>query len=283
MGLHVGNFGSTVSTRARRWFVLQSSAQPVHKECDKQKISRLDRRLQIPVLPRSGSSLSSTMQLQSLLAVLLLLLPLNAADIRPRAPIPRSYDTHSYYALELASSSTAATALSVAESLGVELVEPIGQLDNHWLVRVPGASPKHKLSTRSSGSSPSDAVVERWHALRSRSKRDAKRQLRSITPLTLKQRSKRVPPGWKSSPARLRRDSAELSYAQTQLNLMDPMLQTQWHLINQEDSSNELNVTGLWGRGITGTGVKVVIVDDGLDLNSDDLAANFVSEASDNA
>lgn len=219
------------------------------------------------------------MQLQSLLAVLLLLLPLNSADLRPRAPQPRSYDAHSYYALELGSSSTAATALSVAESLGVELVEPIGQLDNHWLVRVPGTTPKHTLSTRSAVSSPSDAVVSRWNALRARSKRHAKRQLRSITPLTLKQRSKRVPPGWQSSPARLGRDSAELSFAQTQLHLMDPMLQTQWHLINQEDSRNELNVTGLWGRGITGTGVKVVIVDDGLDLNSDDLADNFVRAA----
>ena len=39
----------------------------------------------------------------------------------------------------------------------------------------------------------------------------------------------------------------------------------------------ELNVTGLWSKGITGKGVHVGIIDDGLDMESDDLAENFVS------
>jgi kexin len=36
-------------------------------------------------------------------------------------------------------------------------------------------------------------------------------------------------------------------------------------------------VTGVWKQGITGKGVTVVILDDGLDFNSTDLADNFVS------
>lgn len=55
------------------------------------------------------------------------------------------------------------------------------------------------------------------------------------------------------------------------------MLDQQWHLINTQMKDIELNVTGLWSRGITGDGIKVVIVDDGLDFNSDDLKDNFVS------
>jgi hypothetical protein len=38
-----------------------------------------------------------------------------------------------------------------------------------------------------------------------------------------------------------------------------------------------LNVTGLWKEGITGKGVVSALVDDGLDFESGDLAANFVS------
>ena len=36
-------------------------------------------------------------------------------------------------------------------------------------------------------------------------------------------------------------------------------------------------VTPIWDMGITGKGVITALVDDGLDYNSDDLAANFVS------
>jgi len=55
------------------------------------------------------------------------------------------------------------------------------------------------------------------------------------------------------------------------------MLNLQWHLINTEQKDVELNVTGLWGRNITGTGVKVAMIDDGLDFDSEDLKDNFVS------
>lgn len=38
----------------------------------------------------------------------------------------------------------------------------------------------------------------------------------------------------------------------------------------------EFNVIGFWGRGIIGEGVYVVIIDDGLDVESKDLKDNFV-------
>jgi len=69
----------------------------------------------------------------------------------------------------------------------------------------------------------------------------------------------------------------ELNYVQTQLGLADPLLPSQWHLVNTQLPEVELNVTGAWGEGITGQGVTVAIIDDGLDMDSDDLAGNFVS------
>ncbi|KAG0044394.1 pheromone processing endoprotease, partial [Gryganskiella cystojenkinii] len=54
----------------------------------------------------------------------------------------------------------------------------------------------------------------------------------------------------------------------------DPGFKYQWHLHNTKDR-HDINVTGVWEQGINGTGVNVAIIDDGLDMTSDDLAANF--------
>jgi kexin len=203
-----------------------------------------------------------------------------------RTPQPRSYDTHSYYALELASSSSYLSADEVAQSLGVELVEPLGELKGHWLVRSEGET-RRLLGERSSGPHAVDAVLARASAIRSHKRSSASpHRIRSLTPLIPRQRAKRVPPSVPSrsrspSPDNLfpRADETELLYAQNDLGLADPILHQQWHLINSELKDIELNVTGLWGRGITGEGIKVAIIDDGLDMESDDLKDNFVSRS----
>ena len=219
------------------------------------------------------------MHLTPLLFLLVSTLVSSSQSSSTRRPLPRSYDTHQYYTLELSSTSTSSLASSVAQSLGVELVEPLGELAGHWLVRVPGFTPYHTSTniTRRSIATTSDPVLERWTRLRSRTPRSLQRhQLRSLAPLSLRQRSKRVVPP--SNHALTARDDSELVQAQTQLGIADPIFDQQWHLVNREMKDVELNVTGLWSRGITGDGVSVVVVDDGLDANSDDLSPNFVSE-----
>ncbi|WWC88034.1 uncharacterized protein L201_002937 [Kwoniella dendrophila CBS 6074] len=206
--------------------------------------------------------------LWSLLLSLLLLDP-SQAILQPRTPQPRSYDTHTYYALELDPSTTYSSASLISERLGVELIEPIGELDGHWLVRKEGSSSYDSLVKRDLSEDP---IIKRWNGL-------PKKSRRSLTPLTIKQRSKRLHLPFKRSHLSPR-DDTELLYAQNDLQLKDPMLDQQWHLINTDMKDIELNVTGLWGRGVTGEGVHVVIVDDGLDLNSDDLKDNFFPEGS---
>jgi kexin len=220
-------------------------------------------------------------------------LPSGISSNAPRRPQPRTYDTHAYYTLELSPSTSRETAASIAEALGVEVVEPLGELAGHWLVRVEGRTHDHQVYARSMASKQ-DPIVKRWKELiSSAAKRSLgeKRVLRSLTPLTLRQRAKRShpPPSFTArTPAHARllgapgmpfpvTDDSEFLYAQNELHLGDPMLNQQWHLINQDIKEVELNVTGLWGRGITGDNVKVVMVDDGLDMESDDLKGNFVS------
>ena len=213
--------------------------------------------------------------------LLSLLISSVSADIKPRLPHHRSYETHTYYTLELSPASSASVAHTVAQSLGVELVEPLGELAGHWLVRIVGETLKFGHAQRSGISDP---VLKRWSSLASLTNRStAKSHLRSLTPLVLRQRSKRGSPHRPQLRSSLfhdidERDDTELLYAQNDLGLEDPMLDQQWHLINTEMIDVSLNVTNLWSRGITGDGVKVVMVDDGLDYNSDDLKDNFVRQ-----
>jgi subtilisin family serine protease len=62
----------------------------------------------------------------------------------------------------------------------------------------------------------------------------------------------------------------------SKFKIFDPLWSKQWHLVNGVMPENSINVTGVWEQGIVGKGVNVAIVDDGLDMHSDDLAANFV-------
>ena len=64
------------------------------------------------------------------------------------------------------------------------------------------------------------------------------------------------------------------------LSISDPIFKDQWHLFNNMYAGHDVNVTDIWLQGITGQNTTVAIVDDGLDMYSDDLKANYYAKGS---
>nr|KAF6441783.1 proprotein convertase subtilisin/kexin type 1 [Rousettus aegyptiacus] len=141
-------------------------------------------------------------------------------------------------------------ALAIAEELGYDLLGQIGSLENHYLF-------KHKNHPRRSRRSA-------LHITKRLSDDDrviwAEQQYE-------KDRSKRS----------VLKDSA--------LNLFnDPMWNQQWYLQDTRMTSSlpklDLHVIPVWQKGITGKGVVITVLDDGLEWNHTDIHANYDPEAS---
>lgn len=197
---------------------------------------------------------------------------------------PRSYDTHAYYVLETRGDS-GLDADALARSVGAELVEQVGELEGHWLVRarkdvVSRGHEPYDLVKR--GTEERDAVMERYWTL------DRRRHLGSIASLerqTPRLRAKRDRPYVVRSDGQIgpredgddEKPGASLSSVVAEhFGITDPLWPKQWHLVNDDIESYTINVTGLWDEGIAGRGTRVAVIDDGLDMNSDDLADNYV-------
>jgi kexin len=73
---------------------------------------------------------------------------------------------------------------------------------------------------------------------------------------------------------------AKQSEVARELGISDPIFNEQWHLFNPVQLGHDVNVTDVWLQGITGHNATVAIVDDGLDMYSDDLKDNYYPEGS---
>ncbi|KAK2846932.1 hypothetical protein Q5P01_009931 [Channa striata] len=60
----------------------------------------------------------------------------------------------------------------------------------------------------------------------------------------------------------------------------DPHYPKQWHLHNNINMGMDINVTGVWEHNITGQGVTVVVVDDGVEHTHQDIQPNYSPEGS---
>jgi subtilisin-like proprotein convertase family protein len=64
----------------------------------------------------------------------------------------------------------------------------------------------------------------------------------------------------------------------------DPLFPNQWHLYKQNDLWGtgyvDINVMPAWSRGLFGEGVTVAVIDDGVELNHEDLRANTAAALS---
>lgn len=66
----------------------------------------------------------------------------------------------------------------------------------------------------------------------------------------------------------------------------DPFFTDQWHILNtgQEGGTagEDLNVSPVWSMALRGEGIRIAVVDDGLEINHEDLATNIATGLSHN-
>ena len=210
-------------------------------------------------------------------------------------------------------------ALATAALLEAELVEQVGELSDHWLIRAPYSA---RLTRRSDvlesdmGEIPPrtgveldvDHVMENYNSLRSGSTRQyglgynedpaspfevsgrkrndihsrldtrssssfLRSNIISLERQVLKKRVKRqlslnILEGRRAQMNTPKKQSTVSQYLRDlalQLGIQDPLWAKQWHLANDVMKENSINVTDVWSQGVTGKGIKVAIVDDGLD------------------
>lgn len=190
--------------------------------------------------------------------------------------LPRNFDANDYYVLHLERGTSPG---EVARSLGLSHEGPLGELQDHHLFAARKAE---------------DDIVKRELTQRRRRKRSLNdRHVLDGVKFAQKQQlrapwEKRTPPR-PAGPANFvsRQGEAPVesavarqkSVAKT-LQINDPIFKDQWHLFNAVQVGHDVNVTDVWLQGVTGKNATVAIVDDGLDMYSDDLKDNYYAAGS---
>lgn len=141
-------------------------------------------------------------------------------------------------------------ARAIAQDLGYDLLGQIGSLENHYLFRHNSHPRRSKRSAIHVTKRLSDDERVSW----------AEQQYE-------KQRSKRG----------VIRDSAENFFN-------DPMWNQQWYLQDTRTTPAlpklDLHVIPVWKKGFTGKGVRITVLDDGLEWNHTDIYANYDPDSS---
>ncbi|KAL2820238.1 peptidase S8/S53 domain-containing protein, partial [Aspergillus cavernicola] len=202
------------------------------------------------------------------------------ASLHPR----RSYETRDYFALQL---DTAISPSDIAQRIGARHEGQIGELDGH-----------HTFSLPRESSAGLDALLEDLQTKRKLRRRDGAdaglldKKDEGLAGIIWSQKlapkkrlEKRMPPSEKFTGDIARaEENVEAVQARSEListlGIADPIFESQWHLFNTKQIGHDLNVSGIWLEGITGKGVTTAVVDDGLDMYSNDLSPNYFPEGS---
>ncbi|KAH8923027.1 hypothetical protein BT69DRAFT_1219557 [Atractiella rhizophila] len=215
----------------------------------------------------------------SLLLAFSVLLPFT----QPAVPQPRTYSTHQYYVLNLPPSLSPfphRTLSDLFPNTTLELVEPFNALPDHYLVR------RRKLERLEEEEEEERRVRRSWESRRHAKRHEGWSGAMELIPQTPKRRTKRYYIDEDSSDddidLEIRSDAFNVSLVKrapapppsfaSQIN--DPLFPKQWHLLNPTEHGNDLNVLSLWPT-VTGKGVTVALIDDGLDIYHDDIKAGY--------
>lgn len=131
----------------------------------------------------------------------------------------------------------------IAEQAGLQNQGQIGQLEGHYLLCSVKSGTGFEAGVWRKSAEPGDVLAAHPHVL------------------------------WYSQERVLSRSKRSMAFN-------DPQYHQQWHLHNDLHSGMDINVTGLWERNITGQGVTVVVVDDGVEHTHLDIQPNYSPEGS---
>ncbi|KAM6988452.1 proprotein convertase subtilisin/kexin type 7 [Tautogolabrus adspersus] len=134
-------------------------------------------------------------------------------------------------------------ATRVAEQAGLQNQGQIGQLEGHYLLCSAKPGPESVADSWSKSVQPGDVLAAHPHVV------------------------------WYSKERVLSRSKRSVAFN-------DPNYPKQWHLHNNINEGLDINVTGVWERNITGQGVTVVVVDDGVEHTHQDIQPNYSPEGS---
>ncbi|KAK2676619.1 Peptidase S8, subtilisin-related [Fusarium oxysporum f. sp. vasinfectum] len=191
----------------------------------------------------------------------------------------RDYALNDYYVLHL---DTTTTPDQVASRLGFAHEGQLGSLDDHHVFRARKAEHdivKREITERKrrkrdlGGSDPVDGILlsKKQQARQHLFKREIPPPPKGYVPQL----------GRRESPVEARDLMSKYQASiMKELDIQDPIFKEQWHLLNPTQVGHDVNVTGLWLDGITGKNVTVAVIDDGLDMHSDDLKPNYFAAGS---
>ena len=192
---------------------------------------------------------------------------------------PRNYEANDYYVLHLDSATPPS---QIAIKLGLTHEGQLGELQDHHIFSchkqeddvVHTALKERRRRKRSIGDSD---ILD---GVRFAQKQKLKARLEKRGPIP-------PPPEGYTSPVEVRQAEAPVasalarqSFVADALGISDPIFNEQWHLYNPVQVGHDVNVTDVWLQGITGFNATVAIVDDGLDMYSNDLKDNYFAEGS---
>lgn len=226
---------------------------------------------------------------------LLFLSATEAAAARTQAR--RDYDANDYYAVHVRAG---IDAREVADSLGLQYEGPLGALDDHHIFYTPQRQHeydhvnseiralKQRRRKREVGAEQPHvldhvllAQKQELHKRFPRVKRGFAASSEFNGHVDVDVQDRRLPDQDGHPPAYEYSEVVEMGIQIAQnLSITDPIYHEQWHLYNAKQPGHDINVTGVWLQGITGKGSTVCIVDDGLDMDSNDLKPNYDPDGS---
>ncbi|KAF9991060.1 pheromone processing endoprotease [Mortierella antarctica] len=189
------------------------------------------------------------------------------------------------------------TPQELAEHLGMTYVGQVGDLADYHLFRFPKTTDENGSShlSKNATASTEDVLIQRYEAFKQSSHFKHHLSKRSVCSGMEAQVNHPLGSIQKQVPRKMarrgvvpfhKRDESEedvflpADAIASSLQIKDPGFGYQWHLYNTMQRGNDLNITGVWSQNITGKGVVVAVIDDGLDALSEDLAANFHEKGS---